>query len=293
MADMFLQKEQELLKLNEEINSKTKTVLQKTEKNAVKGNRKTVVKKKSEETKKPVKEVNVPEEVLESEVELPAPKKTSSEATIPDRLARKNVSSEGLIKFLKAKVSILQDEVDTHQKENLKNTEQIHALQESLKGVENVKDQLTSRVNALQSQQKKLEVRNEELELKLKNRDVDLGKQSRDLEMARREVKSLTQEKSTMERRLLKSQEDHEGTKQSLTGAYEREKEMRERSRLEKEGFEKQVKALRKQRLSLIGAYKQQLLLLDNLKRQIVCLEEAKMIDFAEREFTKILDWGK
>lgn len=303
MSDLFLQKEQELLKLNEEINVKTKTVLQKTEKNVNKaGVRKTVSRKKSEdrETKKSAKEVNVPstsvvEESIESEIttaEIIVPKKTCSDA-IPERMARKNVSSEGLIKFLKAKVSILQDEVDTHQKDSLKNSEQLQALQESQKNLESVRDQLTNKLNVLHSQQKKLEARNEELELKLKNRDVDLTKQSRDLEAARRESKTLTQEKSTLERKLLKSQEDHESTKQSLASAYEREKEMRERTRMEKDAYEKQVRQLRKQRLNLIGAYKQQLLLLDNLKRQIVCLEEAKMIDFAEKEFTKILDWGK
>uniref|UniRef100_A0A1B0DFV2 Testis-expressed sequence 9 protein n=1 Tax=Phlebotomus papatasi TaxID=29031 RepID=A0A1B0DFV2_PHLPP len=290
MSDLFLQKEQELLKLNEEINVKTKTVLQKTEKNVSKGGvRKTVSRKKSEdrETKKSAKEVNVPStSVTEETVE------TCSDA-IPERMARKNVSSEGLIKFLKAKVSILQDEVDTHQKDSLKNSEQLQALQESQKNLESVRDQLTNKLNALHSQQKKLEARNEELELKLKNRDVDLTKQSRDLEAARRESKTLAQEKSTLERKLLKSQEDHESTKQSLASAYEREKEMRERTRMEKDAYEKQVRQLRKQRLNLIGAYKQQLLLLDNLKRQIVCLEEAKMIDFAEKEFTKILDWGK
>ncbi|GAB0093349.1 uncharacterized protein DMENIID0001_084390 [Sergentomyia squamirostris] len=292
MSDSFLQKEQELLKLNDELNMKTKTVLQK----GGTRNRKTAttMKKKVEEreTKKPIKDV-VEEFSEVPPAEVVVPKKYSNVEAIPERIAKKNVSSEGLIKFLKAKVSILQDEVDGHQKESLKQSEQLHALQETQKSLEAIRDQLNNKVNTLQSQQKKLEARNEELELKLKNRDVDLSRQSKDFEVAKRDGKALAQERNTLERKLLKSQEDHEATKQSLTGAYEREKEMRERSRLEKEASEKQIRQLRKQRLNLIGAYKQQLLLLDNLKRQIVCLEEAKMIDFAEKEFTKILDWGK
>ncbi|XP_055685652.1 testis-expressed protein 9 [Lutzomyia longipalpis] len=296
MSDLFLQKEQELLKLNEELNVKTKTVLQK---HPIKGTRKMAVKKKVEEPKKVSKEVQASAKNLSEDVEsefscpeIPIMKKTSAEA-VPERILKKNVSSEGLIKFLKAKVSILQDEVDTHQKEGLKNSEQFRALQESHKSLEAVRDQLTSKVNALQGQQKKLQDRNEELELKIKNRDVELGRQSRELEMAKRDMKALAMEKGTLERKLLKSQEDHESTKQSLVSAHEREREMRERTRLEKEALEKQVKQLRKQRLNLIQAYKQQVLLLDNLKRQIVCLEEAKLIDIAEKEFLKILDWGK
>ena len=57
--------------------------------------------------------------------------------------------------------------------------------------------------------------------------------------------------------------------------------------------YEKQIKQLRRHRFDLLAAYKKQLLLLDNLKRQVTCLEQSKLIDFAEKEFTKILDWNK
>lgn len=67
--------------------------------------------------------------------------------------------------------------------------------------------------------------------------------------------------------------------------------ESREKTKLDHDGLEKQIKMLRKQRIDLITAYKRQLMLIDNLKRQNLCLEQAKLIDFAEKEFIKVLDW--
>lgn len=61
---------------------------------------------------------------------------------------------------------------------------------------------------------------------------------------------------------------------------------------MEQDALDRQIKELRKQRVELITAYKKQLLLIDNLKRQNLCLEQSKLIDFAEKEFIKILDWN-
>lgn len=67
--------------------------------------------------------------------------------------------------------------------------------------------------------------------------------------------------------------------------------ESREKTKADHDILEKQIKMLRKQRIDLITAYKKQLMLIDNLKRQNLCLEQAKLIDLAEKEFIKILDW--
>lgn len=67
---------------------------------------------------------------------------------------------------------------------------------------------------------------------------------------------------------------------------------MRDSSREERIAFEEKIKKLRKSRMDLLKAYKQQIILIDNLKRQNVCLEKAKLLDIAEKEFLKILDWN-
>jgi hypothetical protein len=41
-----------------------------------------------------------------------------------------------------------------------------------------------------------------------------------------------------------------------------------------------------------LKAYKQQIILIDNLRRQNVCLEKAKTLEITEKEFLKVLDWN-
>lgn len=95
-----------------------------------------------------------------------------------------------------------------------------------------------------------------------------------------------------LEKRFQKVQDDFEAARQNLVAAKHSEKDIRDRSLNEKTFFEDQLKVLAKQRTALVNAYKKQLMLLDNLKRQNVCLEQAKLIEFAEKDFVKMLDFN-
>lgn len=212
---------------------------------------------------------------------------------VPHALERRNLSSEGLIKFLKSKVTILQDEIDLQQKENLKKTEELQTLVQRTTKWEKNRDELVAKNNSLQADLKRSEERIIELELKVKERDNDTVRLGKEGEGARRDLKTLQQTIAGLERRLLAAQNETEALKVNLASAYERERETRDQARAEKDAAEKQIKQLRKQRLTLITAYKHQLLLLDNLKRQNLCLEESKLLEFSEKEFTKILNWEK
>lgn len=67
---------------------------------------------------------------------------------------------------------------------------------------------------------------------------------------------------------------------------------MRESAKEERLEYDAKIKKLRKGRLDLMKAYKQQLILIDNLRRQNVCLEKAKALEITEKEFLKVLDWN-
>lgn len=298
----FLLKEQELMKLNEEINSKTKSLLDRTSKQT-----QTAAKNKFKDGKAKVDrkataaDANVQ---IKAEPVRQAPTSTSSEestkgsqsrsaAAIPPTLEKRNLSSEGLIKFLKSKVTILQDEIDIGQKESLKKVEEVQSLSQKLAKLEQQRDQLNTKNNSLQANLKLSEEKIIELELKVKERDNDTVRLGKEGEVSRRDMKTLQQMNTTFEKRLLAAQQEIEALKINLAAAYDREREARDQARAERDTSERQIRQLRKQRISLITAYKQQLLLLDNLKRQNLCLEEAKMLEFSEKEFTKILNWEK
>lgn len=67
---------------------------------------------------------------------------------------------------------------------------------------------------------------------------------------------------------------------------------MRESAKEERVEYDEKIKRLRKGRLDLMKAYKQQLVLIDNLRRQNVCLEKTKALEITEKEFLKVLDWN-
>lgn len=316
----FLLKEQELMKLNEEINLKTQTALNRTKAAAPppKVKPKDVVKQQPQ-TQKPQLETNlqksirlttlaVTEEqpVREQTNDLPnntnaisakrGPNKPVTQVAcspISKNLEKRNLSSEGLIKFLKSKVTILQDEIDIHQKENLKKNEELQQLQQNFNKLEQQRDQLNAKNNSLQAEVQRAQEKIIELELKVKERDNDALRLGKEGDVSRRDLKMLQSTNGALEKRLLHAQNEIEALKVSLASAYDRERESRDQGRSEKDCAEKQIKQLRRQRVSLITAYKQQLLLMDNLRRQNLCLEEAKMLEFSEKEFTKILNWEK
>lgn len=298
----FLLKEQELMKLNEEINHKTNSVLSNSRPpKSTKVKSKDVIAKSHTQTANHESQIAKPQEEPVRD-DLPADNPSSSSknilpkappAIIPKTLERRNLSSEGLIKFLKSKVTILQDEVDIHQKENLKKSEELQQISQKSLKLEQQRDQLTNKNNSLQAEVSRAEEKIIELELKVKERDNDTVRLGREGEVSRRDVGKMQSQIGALEKRLCSAQTEIESLKVSLAGAYDRERDTREKARQEKDLAEKQIKQLRRQRLSLITAYKQQLLLLDNLNRQNLCLEEAKMLEFSEKEFTKILNWEK
>lgn len=195
-------------------------------------------------------------------------------------------------RFLKAKVTILQTELETSQKDNIKKTEDLQINNEIRKQVEQQKDEACSKNTNLQIKCTKLEEKNQEIELKLKDNEIELTDLRRDVDSVKKELKSTTQTNIVLEKRLLKSQCDYEATKSRVIILEKGEKEFQERLREDRNFWEKQIKILKKQRLDLISGYKKQMMLLNNLKKQNLCLEQAKLIDFSEKEFTKILEWS-
>lgn len=112
----FLLKEQELMKLNEEINLKTKSVLMARKKQTPlkvlprdMKQRQPLIKPTKDEPERDescggYKIVAKEEQIV---TEPPNHSKSKTVPTIPQTLERRNLSSEGLIKFLKSKVRII------------------------------------------------------------------------------------------------------------------------------------------------------------------------------------------
>lgn len=123
-------------------------------------------------------------------------------------------------------------------------------------------------------------------------KDADLASLNKEMSMLKKELKEVNRLHSVLEKRFVKSQDDLEHAKKNVTNSQECERQLRAVNHQQRNFFEEQIKILSKQRAGLISAYKKQLLLLDNFKRQNLCLEQAKLLQIAEKDFLKILDWN-
>lgn len=182
--------------------------------------------------------------------------------------------------------------METSQKDNIKKTEDLQINNEIRKQIEQQRDDACSKNSNLEMKCAKLEGKNQEIELKLKDNEIELTDLRKETDSVKKELKSGTQTNIILEKRLLKTQCDYETTKSRVIILEKGEKEFQERLREDRNFWEKQIKTLKKQRLDLISGYKKQMMLLNNLKKQNLCLEQAKLIDFSEKEFTKILEWS-
>ncbi|KAG5677311.1 hypothetical protein PVAND_007080 [Polypedilum vanderplanki] len=222
---------------------------------------------------------------------MPLPPPPNSTDIIP-KCIEKKISNDGLLKFLKSKVVLLQTELentqrhnDTLEKENTKQSKKVKKLTGQL-------DKANSKLESLESSLKSLQEKNAEHEQSLKDKDAIISELNRELSTMKEELRELNHNHQVMEKRMLKTQEDHDMMKSKYESYKDIEIIMRESAKEEKIAYEEKIKKLRKGRLDLLKAYKQNIILIDNLRRQNLCLEKAKALEIAEKEFLKVLDWN-
>ncbi|XP_052873667.1 uncharacterized protein LOC128278985 [Anopheles cruzii] len=209
---------------------------------------------------------------------------------VPKVLEKKNISTEGLIKFLKSKAAILQTEMESSQKQNEANVKDLHLALDRLKQLEALKEQLLTKNGALERTVKKFEERNLELDKLLKEKDVQLNNAAKELYGARSEIRNLAQINQTQEKRLYKAHEEAENLRIKLNIANDSEKETRDGARQERITYEKQIKQLRKQRTEVLADYKKLLLSVDQLKKQNFNQEQSKLINDFEQDYFRHLE---
>lgn len=122
----------------------------------------------------------------------------------------------------------------------------------------------------------------------LSNENIALKK---DVESLKKEVKILTQQANNYDLRLNRVLESNEKLKSTLKSTQMEEKELRNQIRKLQEDKRLSIKNLEKQRSELVQAFKKQLLLVDNLKRQNMYLMASEQIRLTEGDFAKLLEW--
>ncbi|XP_063727884.1 testis-expressed protein 9-like [Symsagittifera roscoffensis] len=205
------------------------------------------------------------------------------------------LGSAAVNRFLKAKLRVLQEELDRMSRELNKKEQENLKMQHKLKEAEEERGKLQKSTNNQQSQVDKFKRTVDEWRRKSESAESQLILLKKELEAVKREANKAgggAGGKSVTEVRLNRALEEVEKYKTQLAKVNQNSKETSDTERKRMEQLINENKKLEKQKSELIAGFKKQLKLIDLLKRQRMHIEAAKLLHFTEEEFMKALDLG-
>lgn len=217
-----------------------------------------------------------------------------SDAVFDDVLpqAAEGMGSEATIRFLKAKLRVMQEELDRLAHECNQKEESLSTLEGRVKEAEEERGRL-QRTNATQQTQiDKYKRLAEDTKRKSDALETQLTGLRKELDEVRRTQKKSATSHSATEVRLNRALEEVEKYKSDLQRMKTTSRESSDGERRRVEQLVAENKRLEKQKNELMSGFKKQLKLIDVLKRQKMHIEAAKMLAFTEEEFVKALEWG-
>uniref|UniRef100_A0A6U6JT90 Testis expressed 9 n=1 Tax=Odontella aurita TaxID=265563 RepID=A0A6U6JT90_9STRA len=120
---------------------------------------------------------------------------------------------------------------------------------------------------------------------------MELSQTKRELTTVQKSLKVAESEHNKREIRLSRALQEVEKYKQSVASRVTETRQDDEDVKREKGRLLANIKSLERQKAELLTAFKKQLKLIDILKRQKVHAEAAKLLQFTEEEFMKVIEW--
>ncbi|XP_065123659.1 testis-expressed protein 9 isoform X2 [Paramisgurnus dabryanus] len=202
------------------------------------------------------------------------------------------MGAEAQIRFLKAKLRVMQEELNRLSYDCNKKDDENSTLSKKLKDVEEERTRLQKATNAQQTQIEKQRALAEESNKKCEALKLQVTALQKEVEGMKRVQKQAASTHSATEVRLNRALEEAEKTKAQLNKLKQSSKDSASQEHQRIESLQAENRKLERQKTELIVAFKKQLKLIDILKRQKMHFEAAKMLSFTEEEFMKALDWG-
>ncbi|KAK1802169.1 hypothetical protein P4O66_021841, partial [Electrophorus voltai] len=204
-----------------------------------------------------------------------------------------DMGAEAQLRFLKAKLRVMQEELNRLSHECNKKDDENAVLCRKLKEVEDERARLQKSYNMQQTQLEKHRALAEEAGKNSDSLRQQVTTLQKELEGMKRAQKQAASAHSAMEVRLNRALEEAEKSKTDLSKLKQSSKDSANQEQHRIEALQTENKKLEKQKAELVMGFKKQLKLIDILKRQKMHFEAAKMLSFTEEEFMKALDWGK
>ncbi|CAF3178887.1 unnamed protein product [Rotaria socialis] len=206
--------------------------------------------------------------------------------------AAKDMGSEAKIRFLKARLRVMQEELERMHTECVKREEENERISLKVKESDDDRSRLNRVVTTLQDQLEKYKKLSSDTKSKLDTTEVELSSLRKEFDQTKRHTKKQQQDQTQTDTKLNRALEEAERYKQQLNKMQQSTKDINEQDKKKIEQLTNENRRLEKQRLELMNAFKRQLKLIDILKKQKLHLEASKMLQFAEEEFCKAIEWN-
>ncbi|XP_011148220.1 uncharacterized protein LOC105188453 [Harpegnathos saltator] len=301
MSDNLLTKENKFHKVNQDLQLKMHDIMMEINSmTCIKANNKLLIDTKQLHTSFTMKDMettcpgdktsNIDEQLIKS---LEVSEILSTENISDTEISSKkyNLGNEAIIKLFKGKIDILHKKLQTIQLEHNKKCEYSKQLEVKNKKLDETQVKLYRQIELLSNTIAKLESTNCDIFSKcqaLSNENIVLEK---DLYSLKTEIKTLRKQISNFDIRLNRSLESNGKLRSMLKSSQLEGKELRDQIKKLLEDKNLSIKNLEKQRLELMQAFKKQVLLVDNLKRQNIYLMASGKIHLTREDLTKLLEW--
>ncbi|XP_061856470.1 testis-expressed protein 9 isoform X1 [Colius striatus] len=210
--------------------------------------------------------------------------------TIPS--AGNEMGAEAQLRFLKAKLRAMQEELDNVMSECGKKDDENQNFKSRLKDIEEENSRLQRTISMQRSHTEKYKMLSQEATRKSEELQQEVIALEKELNNLKRVQKQAVTSQSATEVRLNRALEEAERYKVELNKLKQSNKDAAKQELKTIEALKAENKKLQKQKDELITGFKKQMKLIDILKRQKMHIEAAKMLSFTEEEFMKALEWG-
>ncbi|XP_063985641.1 testis-expressed protein 9-like [Diachasmimorpha longicaudata] len=217
---------------------------------------------------------------------LPDPNSDLISSPRPDRS-----KNEAIVKILQKKIEMLTSENHTMKDELKKQTNCIKELEVENQKISAMRDKLYNQNNLQKGSLAKLEAQISHLQTNAHEQTQENSFLQKEIDALKKECKSLIQQLHQLDLRHSRALEENEKLRNSARCSKIEEKELRSEMKKIKDNEMNNIRKVQKQKAEVLQAFKKQILLLDNLKKQKALLEVSNQVQLTGQDLSKILNW--